>query len=303
MRRPGRSRYTGRTRTGAGVRLRPMPELPEVETVRRMIAGVVVGARVASARAIRRAYVIGSATPRALLADGVIESVRRHGKQLAIVADDGRSLGVHLGMTGGLRVLAPGEPTPGHTHVEWDVETDSGHRRVVMADARRFGGVWTFASFEELRRRRWATLGPDALSIPDDEFADRLGRTRRAVKAALLDQRLLAGVGNIYADESLHAAGVHPGHPSARLSRARARRLGRAIRWTLDRAIAAGGSTVRDYRDPTGVEGAFAAAHAVYGRAGAPCLRCGRRLRSGVISGRTTVWCGSCQRGPDSRRA
>lgn len=294
-----------------------MPELPEVEHLRRSLVPILVGRAIASVRLHRRDVVTGPRRPADLFAGAAVRDALRKGKQLALVADTGRAMCIHLGMTGQLLALplharvAP----PTHAHVEWRLAAHAGptdHQagppeptRLVFRDPRRFGGVWTYPSLEALVEARWSALGPDALTITPCELAPRLVATSRPIKAALLDQSVLAGVGNIYADEALFRAGVAPTHAAARIADLDG--LCRAIRDTLDAAIAAGGSTLRDYRDATGAPGGFQRRHAVYGRGGEPCLRCGARLSSAAIAQRTTVWCPACQpaartRGDSGRR-
>ncbi len=284
-----------------------MPELPEVETIRRSLDAAIVGARVDGVTLRRPGYVAGGLEASDLLVGGVIASVRRHGKQQAIVTRDGRALCVQLGMSGQLLLTSGGDASeaddPSHTHVAWSLRNAGGRAvRLLMRDPRRFGGVTTFADVRTLEAEHWSKLGPDALTISDQELARALARTTRAVKAAILDQSLIAGVGNIYADESLHIAGVHPAIPADRLSTAKACRLAGAIRAVLARAVEARGSTMRDYRDPAGDSGGYFANRLVYGRPGEPCRSCGARLRSGSIAQRTTTWCPKCQRSPRSVR-
>ena len=166
----------------------------------------------------------------------------------------------------------------------------------MFRDPRRFGGLWCYASRESMEAERWSRLGPDALSIDARTLSKRLGRTRRAIKAALLDQRLLAGLGNIYADEILFAARIHPLSRSASIPPAHCRRLAETIRRVLRQAITAGGSTLRDYVDGQGRPGTYVLRHLVYGRRGKPCARCRRPLRSRPVAQRTTVYCPSCQK-------
>jgi formamidopyrimidine-DNA glycosylase len=142
----------------------------------------------------------------------------------------------------------------------------------------------------------WKGLGPDALTLNPDELPGLLAAAKRPVKAAMLDQSLLAGVGNIYADESLHRAGIHPAEMAYGIEPDRLIRLGHELVALLAQAVQAGGSTLRDYRGAEGQAGAFQLQHAVYGRAGEPCRRCGRALSSGLLAQRTTVWCDACQR-------
>ncbi len=167
---------------------------------------------------------------------------------------------------------------------------------LLFCDPRRFGGLWAFPTAGALRAARWAQLGPDALRVTAAQLRPRLHATRRPLKSALLDQHLLAGVGNIYADESLFRAGLHPRRPAASLSRQEVAGLAAAIRFCLQTSLAAGGSTLRDYRDADGRSGFAQAAHAVYGRGGLPCFTCGARLRIGQTAQRTTVHCPRCQR-------
>ncbi|MHC5027133.1 MAG: Fpg/Nei family DNA glycosylase, partial [Planctomycetota bacterium] len=143
----------------------------------------------------------------------------------------------------------------------------------------------------------WRRLGPDALTITSAELAKRLRRTRRAVKAALLDQSVLAGVGNIYADEALFGSRLHPARRADGLARAEVRDLARELRRTLGRAVDSGGSSLRDYVDAEGRKGGYAAYHQVYGRGGEPCVRCSTRLERMLLAQRTTVFCPQCQQG------
>jgi formamidopyrimidine-DNA glycosylase len=283
-----------------------VPELPEIEHLRRTLEPVLVGASVTRVRLLRadvlRARLAGTggrlwAAARSLLGGARIEVLSRHGKELAVVAHDGRVLCIHLGMSGQLRFVPAGSPLPrrDHVHCQWLVHSPAGAGRLVFRDPRRFGGLWGYATVGALRRERWARLGPDALDVAPAVIRQALARTRRPVKAALLDQRLIAGVGNIYADEALFAAGVHPLTPACRLDPAASRRLAAALRAILRRAIRWGGSSLRDYVDATGGPGRFAARHKVYGRASLPCVRCGSTLEGRQVGQRTTVFCPGCQ--------
>jgi len=184
-----------------------------------------------------------------------------------------------------------------HVHATWRLDDRS---RLVFRDPRRFGGLWAFPSRDELPP--WKGLGPDALELAPGDWAKLFARARRPIKAALLDQGLVAGVGNIYADEALHQAGIHPGATASELSEAQALALGAAVGCLLALALQAGGSTLRDYRGAEGQPGAFQLQHRVYGRAGQPCLACGRTLRVGLLGQRTTVWCDRCQPKTDQPR-
>lgn len=281
-----------------------MPELPEVEHLRRTLARVLPGRAVTGAILHRTDIcepVDGErAGPTDLLLGGRLVEPIRHGKQLALVVDDGRALRVHLGMTGQLVVHAPGSPAPrsDHVHAEWALDDGA---RLTFRDPRRFGGLAPYRTLDSLRRS-WTLLGPDAASIRDAALLKGLSETTRAVKAALLDQRLIAGVGNIYADEALFRAGINPWRRADRLTAPQAQALARAIRSILAGAVRAGGSSLRDYVDGNGRPGRHQLAHRVYGRGGEACLACGAVLRSLQLAQRTTVYCARCQPGGARRR-
>lgn len=275
-----------------------MPELPEVETVRRTLGAALVGRRVSSVEVRRADYVSGGRSDRDLLVGGVIDRIERRGKQFAVVTTDGRAVCVHLGMSGQALVSANGDsPGANHVHIAWRLN-GAGRSTTTwsMRDPRRFGGVWTYPSFAALQDDRWSGLGPDGLEIDGSTLHESLRATSRCVKGVLLDQRVIAGVGNIYCDEALHRAGIRPHAIGRRISRARSDRLATAIRETLLEAIEARGSTIRDYRDANGEAGGFRSRWRVYGRAGEACLACGGHLKDDVVAQRTTVWCGRCQR-------
>lgn len=274
-----------------------MPELPEVESTRRSLVPL-IGGRVISVELHRSDIVEGVRTPAALLAGSSILALHRRGKQLAIEGTGGVVL-VHLGMTGQLE-LSAADTQPAHdrhTHAVWSLKlaTPSGSSGVLwFRDPRRFGGLWTFASMNDVHSR-WAALGPDALTISGEELARAIAGSKRAIKAALLDQSMLAGVGNIYADEALFRVGIRPGRLAARITREHSERLAAAIRDVLGESIQSGGSTLRDYRDAAGQAGSFQSRHRVYGRGGEACLTCGTRLTQTTIAQRTTVYCRNCQ--------
>ncbi len=284
-----------------------MPELPEVETVRRSLVPQVVGRTVRSVALHRRDVVHGRATRAALLRGCRIHEILRHGKQLALLGSSrsgARREGcvcVHLGMSGSLRFVQPsgGGSRPlrtagssPHTHVVWVLDDASELR---FADPRRFGGIWTFSSDRGLYRRRWQLLGADAMTITPSQLLTRLNCSHRPLKAALLDQNVVAGLGNIYVDELLFRSGLNPLIRSSDLDAAQIRDMVRRMRRLLSRATRLGGSTLRDHADSSGRPGRFQAVHCVYGRGGQPCPRCARALCSTRIAGRMTVYCGSCQ--------
>lgn len=237
----------------------------------------------------------------ALLANGVISSLRRHGKQLAMVATDGRCLVVQLGMSGRLLLEPmaeePKDPRPVHEHAIWSMSSARGACRLSFEDPRRFGRLTALPSTTALDAL-WRTLGPDALTIDPDSLRPALVTRRCPLKALLLDQRTIAGIGNIYADEILHRAALHPLTP-ARAAIRRTSMLASCIRSLLAEAVELGGSTIRDHRTPAGDFGSFQSRHRVYGRAGEPCRRCSRRssarIQRIVVAGRSTFFCPECQ--------
>lgn len=279
-----------------------MPELPEVETIRRTLAPHLLGRCLAAVVVYRRDV---CSTPRGvrpsdrdLAPVGAVRELRRLGKQLAIVMDRGAGVCVRLGMSGRLTWLdRPVEFAPGdHAHVVWTLaDTTDRPAWLAFQDARRFGGVVVFRNAADLHRL-WMDLGPDALGASARALAAAADRSKRSIKAALLDQGVLAGVGNIYADEALFAAGIRPSRACASLTDGDWDRLASCVRSTLTSAILWGGSTIRDYANAMGKAGEFQSKHAVYGRGGMVCVRCHGRLGSSRIAGRTTVWCRRCQR-------
>ena len=241
----------------------------------------------------------------ALLHGATVRSLHRLGKQLAIQAEDGRVLVVQLGMSGQVLVETPRAPRPkDHRHVEWSLRPKPGAPAaraarastitLIFRDPRRFGGLHAAASLEALRSGAWAALGVDALTITGPALHAAL-RGRCAVKAVLLDQSALAGVGNIYADEALFRAGIAPTRAAHRVSAEEAACLAQHLRHVLGASVARGGSTIRDYRSADGSAGTAQHTLAAYGRGGLPCLRCATVLRQAQVAGRTTVWCPTCQ--------
>ncbi len=269
-----------------------MPELPEVENVRRTLLELVQGQRVKKVVIHRPDIVTGLATPQSLLQGKVIADVIRHGKQLAIIADDvtQTTINVHLGMTG--RLMGINRPFPKHCHVQWTLYNAD---TLGFIDPRRFGGLWTFGALAELKTQRWSKIGPDALLITPGSLAQGLSKTKRTLKAALLDQTLLAGLGNIYVDELCFNCKIRPDRMACALTVDESRLLVREMRKLLKTAIKRGGSTLRDYVMVNGQSGKFQNMHKVYGRAAQPCTHCNTQLHGMLLAGRTTVFCPQCQ--------
>ncbi|TWG89951.1 DNA-(apurinic or apyrimidinic site) lyase [Luteimonas sp. J16] len=270
-----------------------MPELPEVETTRAGLAPHLEGRRV-SGVVLRRPDLRWPIPPEvpALLPGQRILAVRRRAKYLLLDTAAGSAL-LHLGMSGSLRVLPSSTPVREHDHVDLLL----GSRRVLrFNDPRRFGCLLWQAPGEVHPLLRG--LGPEPLSDAfDGDYLFARSRGRRApVKTFLMDQRIVVGVGNIYAAEALHRAGISPLRPAGRVSRERYRALADAVRAILAHAIARGGTTLRDFLAPDGAPGYFEQELSAYGRGGEPCPRCGRPLRQALVGQRTTAWCGHCQR-------
>lgn len=270
-----------------------MPELPEVETVRRGLAPHLCGRRLLGAvvREARLRWPV-PADLGTRLAGRHIEGLARRGKYLLLTLDRGHLI-LHLGMSGNLRLVAAGTPAARHDHV--DLPLDDG-QTLRYHDPRRFGAVlW---SDDPGRHPLLAGLGIEPF---DDAFdGGWLHAASRGVRAPvknwLMDAHVVVGIGNIYANEALFHAGIHPLAQAGRLTGPRCRRLAVAIRDTLARAIEAGGSTLRDFVDGHGRPGYFQQTYYVYGRAGQPCRQCGGTLRLTRLGGRATSYCPACQR-------
>jgi formamidopyrimidine-DNA glycosylase len=279
-----------------------VPELPEVETVRRTIQPA-VGARVVRVWTSGKPLRLARPVPRARLAraavGATIAAVRRHGKYLLIdLAERAELLLVHLGMSGRLRLVAGDEPRAPHTHV---ILALSDGREVRFTDPRRFGLFELApAGGREREHPALAGLGPDALLQPigGAQFHEATQGSKQMIKQLLLDQSVVAGVGNIYASEALWLARIAPTTRGHRLDRARAAALARAIDQVLRRALDRGGTTLSDFVDADGVEGTNAEYLRVYDREGVRCPRrgCSGTIRRVVIQGRATFLCPTCQR-------
>ncbi len=274
-----------------------MPELPEVETVVQDLRPELRGRQVRAAQ-LRLVKLLKHPAAKQFhqrIAGLRIGDVTRHGKLMAIGFESGARLFVHLGMSGRLTLNDPADPTPNHTHMR--ISLDDG-RELRYTDPRQFGRL-LFGTDAELRRAgRFPRLGPDPLTgeFTLERFTELLGRRRRPIKAVLLDQTLIAGLGNIYADESCFLAGVRPSRRPLRLRVAERRALYGAIRTVLQKSIHNRGSSVDTYRDAFGALGNHQHYLLVYGRAGAPCVQCGTALKKMRLAGRGTVYCPRCQR-------
>ena len=271
-----------------------VPELPEVETIIRGMAKRVVNRRILDVDFREPRTVVGDPEKTARRLRGqFIRGIRRHGKYIVFELENERPspprrccLVVHLRMSGNF--VLDGEPGP-YTRVVVELE---GGPAMVFHDIRKFGR-WQVSDGLPTRLRE---LGPEPLEIGEDEFVKKLRGRRAMAKALLLNQEFLRGLGNIYADESLFRARIHPRAITSRISPRRAARLHRAIQEVLTDAIALGGSTINNYVNSEGVQGYFQLSTAVYGKAGNECPVCGRAILRIIVASRSTHYCGRCQR-------
>lgn len=270
-----------------------MPELPEVETIARGLARSLPGKTISRVHVFLRKMAVsppGVDFVSSLEGDH-IDCVGRRGKYAVIGLKSGRKLVVSLRMTGRLVVLNPGDPPHPYTHVALQFSDKS---RLAFADTRQFGRMRLVEAHEP-----WdAALGPEPLSgdFTPERFLSMLSGRTTPIKVFLLDQRRVAGIGNIYACEALWNARIRPGKPAKSLSKPATRRLYHAVIDVLSRAVHLRGSSVDDYVDSEGLKGGFQNVLSVYGRLGEPCSRCGDPIRRTVIAQRGTWWCKSCQR-------
>ena len=277
-----------------------MPELPEVETVAQGLEKRALGRRVAQVEVRHAGVIVGPPDDFAERLSGrTIVAVRRKGKVLVLALDSANGLEpefvmIRLGMTGQITVQPRPSPLEAHTHVV--MALDDGREELRFRDARRFGNLRILTSGE--MEKILTALGPDAREITEEQFSNALRGRHGAIKSWLMNQQMLAGLGNIYADEALFAARVHPLSQPARVPPDAARRLFRAVRRVLDRAVNLQGTSFRDYVDIEGRPGNFAMRLKVYQREGEPCRRCRKRIRRIVIAGRSSHFCPRCQPRP-----
>ncbi len=291
-----------------------MPELPEVEVTRRQIAPLLTGRRIRGLETTGDSYffVTKPAVLRRKLRGRRVAALRRRGKYLVAELDDGSRLVFHLGMTGQLfssaaasvrllsatarAALSPEaqvrfQPDE-HTHLR--LHFDDGGPEVLLRDVRKFGKVIWLRPGE--RHPRLDKLGRDALEVDGDLLFRATRKRKTPIKTLLLDQSLIAGVGNIYADEALFLAGVRPSRRAARVTRRECQSIASALRRVLERAIETGGSSIRDFVSPEGADGAYQDERWVYARTGEACRECGVRIRRTRIGQRGTHYCPRCQR-------
>jgi formamidopyrimidine-DNA glycosylase len=272
-----------------------MPELPEVETIARGLRQRLPGLVISSVRCRFTGVIVADAGCfRRSLRGAAVEGVARHGKYLFLRLSGGLDVAVHLRMTGQVLLLPRRMLPDRHTHLE--VFFRGSGDKLVFRDVRKFGrcelltgGIGRF-----VREKR---LGPDALTVKSGHLWSRLQGTRRGLKAALLDQGVLAGLGNIYTDEVLFRCRLSPLRPAAALTRRQTERLTETIHELLREAIRRKGTSISDYVDPQGARGGFQHVLMVYGREGSPCPRCGAAIVKSRVAGRGTWSCPHCQQG------
>lgn len=284
-----------------------MPELPEVETVARGLRQTILGRRIMSVTLGKTDFIDDPSTLEQHLPGRQIEAVERYGKfmllRLSAVGGEPRaitngdavpaSLLVHLGMTGQIAPAPAAQPLEKHTHV--CLLLDDG-RELRYTDPRRFGRIAYLT--KALLAEELIGFGADPLEVSEKEFADRICGRRARIKAMLLDQGVLRGVGNIYADESLWRAKIHPARLGANMSRKQAETLRRMLQDILRKAIALRGSSISDFLDADGEPGEYQRHHRAYGREGKNCYRCKTPIRRAIVAGRSSYFCPTCQPAP-----
>jgi formamidopyrimidine-DNA glycosylase len=281
-----------------------MPELPEVETVARGLQSLIAGRRIVSVSLGKTDFIDDPAAIEKELPGRSILEVERYGKFLLlrlssasatenVGVPEESALLVHLGMTGMLLPQPVTEPAKKHTHVA--MLLDDG-RELRYVDARRFGRMAYLAG--EVLRKELQRFGADPLATTLEEFVARIRARRARIKALLLDQSVIRGVGNIYADESLWKAKLHPAQLGARLTKDQLGKLYRALQDILRKAIVLRGSSISDFLDADGIPGEYQRHHRVYGREGKRCVRCGARIRRAIVAGRSSYYCPNCQKAP-----
>ena len=280
-----------------------MPELPEVETVVRGLQAVLPGRRIHDVRLGKTDFIEDAAALERDLPGSRVRGVRRHGKFLVVELEGSNSgpprfsLLIHLGMTGQILVCPADARIAAHTHVLFGL--DDG-REFRYTDIRRFGKMRLIAGDSPLAPLE--KLGLDPLEASEKEFVALVCSRRARIKALLLDQTVLRGMGNIYTDESLWRARIHPTRLGASLKEVELRRLYRAVRGILNEAIRLRGSSVSDYVDSEGRTGEFQLRHRVYQRLGEKCFRCGAQIRRTIVAGRSSYFCPRCQLAPRTKR-
>lgn len=268
-----------------------MPELPEVETIIRGLQQQLVGLKIVRIRVnlpkvIRRGDI-------SLLKGAAIQGISRRGKIILITLSNKITILVHLKMSGQIIYTSSEKPATKHTHLIFEL-SDGNQLRYI--DPRQFGYFLLIKNSELSQIRPLTTLGPDPLKISLDDFKERISKRKGRIKSLLLNQSFLAGIGNIYADEILHQAQIHPLKPAQNISVPQIERLYQASKEILTEAIERKGSSIRDYLDSSGQEGNYQKLHQAYQREGKPCLTCQTKIARLKIGGRSSYFCPNCQK-------
>lgn len=278
-----------------------MPELPEVESVVRALAPTLTGRSIKAVRVLNRSTIAGSPQKPNVLEGRRVERILRRGKYIVVHFDEVYAMAVHLRMTGWLGVKNQeqvAEEQDKFVRMIFELEDAPGYKGdwLLFRDIRKFGRVWCGRREEIIAMKSFNKLGPEPLAITPEAFAERLRLHRGRLKSLLLNQEFLAGLGNIYADESLFEAGLHPLTQAQQVKPDSARRLHGAIQAILSKAISAGGSSIDDYLHPDGTPGWFQRELKAYGREGEPCTRCKAPIKRDVVGQRGTWYCAKCQK-------
>ncbi len=269
-----------------------MPELPEVETIARCLVPDVTGRIITRVQVLLPRTVRGDRAFAAKVQGRKIAVVRRRAKLLLLELTPPLVLAFHLKMTGRLWLPSPEAGLNAHTRIMFELDNE---KRLFFDDTRTFGYCLALTPEELKSWDFYGSLGPEPLETTPEKLTKRLADKRAQIKNLLLNQQVVAGIGNIYADESLFRAGIHPEAAPRNVDEARLVKLFRSVQEVLQEAIDDCGSSIRDYRDAHGNAGAFQNKFRVYGRGGEPCVECGKKLKSTKVAGRTTVYCPKCQ--------
>jgi formamidopyrimidine-DNA glycosylase len=271
-----------------------MPELPEVETVVRGLRKTVIGNKIKNLKVIFPGIVKQDLKNfKKDVNKTEIVGIRRRGKFILIDLSNGKTILAHLGMTGNFLLVKPSTPLNKHDHLI--VKFHQNPKELRYNDQRKFGRIKSFSTSKAENVADLRRLGPEALDISSSEFINLFRKRKGKIKSALLNQQIIAGLGNIYVDESLFEVKIHPAQKINRLSPQKLRKLHQAIQKILKKAIKAGGSSIENYYNVNGEIGSFQLQHRVYGREGLPCKRCGTKIKRIKISQRSSYFCPKCQ--------
>lgn len=272
-----------------------MPELPEVETIVRGLQKIVVGKKIRNVKVIFPGIVKQDAKNFIRnVGRSKIVTVRRQGKYILIDLSNGNTILAHLGMTGNFLLVKSSSPRNKHNHLI--IRFYETRKELRYNDQRKFGKIKSFSTSKEKNISDLKKLGPESLNISAPDFINLFQKRKGRIKSALLNQQILAGLGNIYADESLFEARIHPAQKIDKLSPQELKRLLQAIQKILKKAIRAGGSSIENYYNVNGEIGSFQLQHKVYGREGLPCKRCGTKIKRIKINQRSSYFCPKCQK-------